>query len=272
MRGFFIIEYYGIFGGGGIKGIAYLGALEALAQRGFRIKAVGGTSIGAIVASLLAVGYQPFELIDLLKTIDFTAFMNHFTIKDFSKVVKEKGLYSMSDIEYYLTSLYQRKNKLYYYQVKSAEGYLLRVVTTSLDVKNLFNKKQIIIPDDLIRLGINADSFPIARSVIMSSTYPGYYKPHKIDNTLFMDGGVIEKITTNLFSDRVGLKIAFRLMKKVEVPFEKVDDVHIINIPTNKTKTFAFGLSNKEKAQLLKNGYQAAALWIKEYFLINSFL
>ena len=54
--------------GGGIRGIAYGGALQELEARGVlaRLERVGGTSAGAIQAVLLAVGYSAQEIIDVL--------------------------------------------------------------------------------------------------------------------------------------------------------------------------------------------------------------
>ena len=51
--------------GGGIKGIALLGAIYYLNEQGYEFKKIAGTSAGAIVASLLAVGYKGNELKEL---------------------------------------------------------------------------------------------------------------------------------------------------------------------------------------------------------------
>ena len=53
--------------GGGIKGIALLGAIYYLNEQGYEFKKIAGTSAGAIVASLLAVGYKGNELKDAIK-------------------------------------------------------------------------------------------------------------------------------------------------------------------------------------------------------------
>lgn len=57
-----------IMEGGGIRGIAYGGALRELEERGVLrgIERVGGTSAGAIQAALLAVGYSASEVIAVL--------------------------------------------------------------------------------------------------------------------------------------------------------------------------------------------------------------
>ncbi|WP_018330611.1 patatin-like phospholipase family protein [Actinomycetospora chiangmaiensis] len=47
--------------GGGVKGIALVGAVDRLLER-FEVRRVGGTSAGAIVAALIAAGYSREEL------------------------------------------------------------------------------------------------------------------------------------------------------------------------------------------------------------------
>jgi NTE family protein len=56
------MDIFGVFEGGGAKGLAHVGALRAVEERGFRFCAVAGTSIGAIIASLIAAGYRSDEL------------------------------------------------------------------------------------------------------------------------------------------------------------------------------------------------------------------
>ncbi len=50
-----------MLGGGGARGFAHLGVLRALAEAGVPIDWVGGTSIGAIIAALVAQGVSPDE-------------------------------------------------------------------------------------------------------------------------------------------------------------------------------------------------------------------
>lgn len=48
-----------VLSGGGARGIAHLGVLEALEESGIRIDAMAGTSAGAIAAALYAAGNRP---------------------------------------------------------------------------------------------------------------------------------------------------------------------------------------------------------------------
>ena len=52
----------GVFEGGGAKGVLYVGALEAMAERNLWFSAVAGSSAGAITAALIASGMGPSEI------------------------------------------------------------------------------------------------------------------------------------------------------------------------------------------------------------------
>jgi len=62
-----------IFEGGGVKGIAYVGALQVLEEKGILpgITRVGGTSAGAINAVLLGLNFTPQETLRILNKLDF---------------------------------------------------------------------------------------------------------------------------------------------------------------------------------------------------------
>ncbi len=65
-----------VFEGGGVRGVAYGGALDVLDRTGIlsQVKAVAGTSAGAITAALVALGYTPAEIKDLFLYVDFNKF------------------------------------------------------------------------------------------------------------------------------------------------------------------------------------------------------
>ncbi len=59
------MQAFGVFEGGGVRGYAHFGALHACEDRGIEFVGVAGTSIGAIVAALVAVGYTSAELYEV---------------------------------------------------------------------------------------------------------------------------------------------------------------------------------------------------------------
>ena len=60
------LECNAVFKGGGAKGIAYVGALEALEMWDVKCVEVAGSSAGAITATLVACGYTAAEVIELM--------------------------------------------------------------------------------------------------------------------------------------------------------------------------------------------------------------
>lgn len=66
----------GVFEGGGVKGIALVGALEEIEQAGYHFVNVAGTSAGAIAATLVAAGYSAAELKSIMMDLPFHKFMD----------------------------------------------------------------------------------------------------------------------------------------------------------------------------------------------------
>lgn len=65
-----------IMKGGGVKGLAYVGAIKELMTAGYTFDWLVGTSAGAIAAVLLAAGYTTEELEKLLKEKRFQEFFD----------------------------------------------------------------------------------------------------------------------------------------------------------------------------------------------------
>lgn len=86
-----------VFEGGGVKGIAYIGALKILEQRELlrHVTRVGGTSAGAINALLLGLGYSNAEQLELLRSLDFWRFMDDSfgVIRDVRRLANDFGWY-----------------------------------------------------------------------------------------------------------------------------------------------------------------------------------
>lgn len=84
-----------IFEGGGVKGIAYIGAMQILENRGVLqdIHRVGGCSAGAINALIFSLGYTLHEQKEILQATDFNQFMDDSwgVIRDIRRLAKDFG-------------------------------------------------------------------------------------------------------------------------------------------------------------------------------------
>ncbi len=261
-----ITKYNAIFGGGGIKGIAYLGSILALEQHGFIINKAGGTSVGAIIASLLVMGYTSNDLIDLLKQIKLDDFTNKSPIKSVKNIFINQGLISSQPLYDLLKPLYLKKHYWYYQDIIKNNDSRLKVVTTLIK-KSKPIIQEIIIPDDLKILNINQNKFPIIDSVIMSSTYPIYFSPYKLNNQIYLDGGLKEKINLTLFANEPLLRLAFTLNKKVKEPYRRIKGGYLLQIDTKNIKTLHFKITKQEIKTLIENGYNATINWLQNEWL-----
>ncbi len=101
--------------GGGIRGIAYGGALQKLEQRGILrgLTRVGGTSAGAIQAALLAVGYSAQEIIEVVNATPIQR-LNDGRFIFFGgthRLVQQYGWYRGDEFATYLSELVARKTQ-----------------------------------------------------------------------------------------------------------------------------------------------------------------
>jgi len=86
-----------VFEGGGVKGVAYIGAMQVLDRLGMLggIRRVGGTSAGAINALIFALGYDIRAQQEILRSSDFTRFLDSSfgVIRDIRRLARHFGWY-----------------------------------------------------------------------------------------------------------------------------------------------------------------------------------
>lgn len=171
------LEYACLFGGGAVRGFAHIGAIKAFDELGIKIGTLAGSSVGAIIASALAVGYSYDEIEDIFLNINFELFKDI----DFSKTVAlSKGNVFLDRMREIIETKFYGKNykkgKNPPVTFKDLDKNLI-IITT--DLKNFeckeFSKKST--PD-----------FEIAHAIRISACMPGLMKPVKIDDKILVDG------------------------------------------------------------------------------------
>ena len=102
-----------VFEGGGVKGIAYIGAMQVLNNRGIlpEIRRVGGTSAGAINALLFALGYTIPEQKEILQDTNFNKFMDDSwgVIRDIRRLARDFGWYKGDFFDTWVGELIYRR-------------------------------------------------------------------------------------------------------------------------------------------------------------------
>ena len=84
--------------GGGVKGVAHIGALKAFEESNIDFEYISGSSSGSIVATLYAVGYQADEIYQLfqkyskkIKYFDMQVVWDMNRQKFFKRICKSEG-------------------------------------------------------------------------------------------------------------------------------------------------------------------------------------
>ncbi len=102
-----------IFEGGGVKGVAYAGAIKVLEEKGVmsNIVRVGGTSAGAINAVLVGLGYTSAQTLDIMNKLDFNKFMDDDlgVFRDIDRLLNEFGWHKGAFFRKWISKLIKKK-------------------------------------------------------------------------------------------------------------------------------------------------------------------
>ena len=78
-----------VLSGGGAKGAAHIGVIKALEENNIPIDYITGTSIGAIIGSLYAMGYSPEEMLELMLSKEFAYWQTGTVEEQYTYYFKE---------------------------------------------------------------------------------------------------------------------------------------------------------------------------------------
>ncbi len=198
----------GVFSGGGVKAIAYAGALAAAEEAGYGDwHQLAGTSAGAITAAAVAAGYDSKALTERLMKFDLA------TVADIGwprRIAQIRNLIRHHAIARGLT-LHGWIEQLLEQAPRPARTFgelscRLRVVST-----DLVHHRMVVFPDDAPKyLDPNGnpwkpEELPIADAVRMSAGYPFMFAPWPLRDAVsgqagaLVDGGIVSGFPVFLF-------------------------------------------------------------------------
>lgn len=182
--------------GGGIRGIAHAGVLKALLDNGISVDIIGGTSAGALVGVLYAMGYTPDYIYEAFKLyskeivgLNGGLMFSGVRGKILGNEAGIKGLKSGKSLEKVFERMALRKG------YKNVEEILeIPVVITSVDIRD---GKEYIFTNSVPNVE-NADKYitniGIGKAVRASSSFPGIFCPCEFEGHSFYDGGILDNV------------------------------------------------------------------------------
>jgi NTE family protein len=207
--------------GGGFFGYAEVGVLKQLEQSDrVNIDDIRGTSVGSIIAALMAVGYTSDEMKDILFTLKIDELIQDSRIP-YVNLYMEYG-------EYHAHALYQAIENLIHARTGKENCTFsdikidLHIIATNLNLQRqvIFNRK-------------SHPELPISLAVRASFAYPGVITPIKIGEDMYNDGGLCINYPIMTFEDHeldnvIGITFAAQgendacqLTKRVEITDHK---------------------------------------------------
>lgn len=161
-----------VLSGGGSRGIAHIGVLRALLERGIEPDCIAGVSSGAIVGALYAAGHSPAKMFEFFRRTDPFRFAN---VAGLSK----PGIWD--------TMKYVPAFRRYFPD----------------DSFGKLKRKLRILATDLLRgEGVVFEQGPLILPVLASSSVPMVFSPTEINGRWYGDGGIIDNFPVRLLLGR----------------------------------------------------------------------
>ena len=264
-----------VLSGGSSKGIIILGALQ-YAYDNFLLNKVTnyiGTSIGAIICYLLAIGYTPIEIVIYICTNQLFEKIQHFNIV---AMINGVGAISFNNIYEHLEKMTIEK---------------LGYIPTFLDLKEKYLKNFIcvtynITEDKTEYLSYeNYPNLPCLIGLRMSANLPLIFENYKYGNSFYIDGGITDNFAIDI-GDKIGKKVLGILItsdsenfnnnpessilefiyKLIFIPISQIleyklknisdEKCKIIKLCYDKIKFFDFNINSKTKLDFFSFGYE----------------
>lgn len=166
--------------GGGARGFAHFGVMQAMKEYGIRPDIISGTSAGAIAGVMMAAGRSPEECLE---------FFTHKKVLNFARFTMSKiGLMSMAGMESRLKD---------FLKISTFEELEIPLVVTATDIDNA--------------LSVHFNQGELISCVLASCSIPIIFIPREINGIKYVDGGVFMNLPVRPIREKCEKVIAVEI-------------------------------------------------------------
>lgn len=192
-----------VLSGGAASGIAHIGVLKALEENHIPIDYITGTSMGALIGSLYAIGYSPDQIEQMVKSEQFRNWSEGIIDQKYAYYFKRDEnnsswiSFKLSDSS--LTSILPT-NLI----SPTAMDFGIMELTGGASAAANYNFDSLFIPFRCVASDIEQKKSVIfrkgdlAEAIRASTAYPFYIKPIMVDGKLLYDGGLYNNFPSNI--------------------------------------------------------------------------
>ena len=192
-----------VLSGGGAKGMTHIGIIRALEENNIPIDYITGTSMGAIVGSLYAMGYSPDDMEKMLKSPDFKKWYSSGGIEEEYMYYFKMNPTTPEFINIQLSKMKMAKKvKTRFLPSSVVDPMHMNIVFVELyaqaTAKCRGNFDQLFVPfrcvasDVYNKRPLIMSNGDLGDAVRASMSFPGMFKPIEIDSVLAYDGGIYD--------------------------------------------------------------------------------
>jgi NTE family protein len=190
-----------VLSGGGAKGIAHVGVLRVLEEAGIPVDYIVGTSMGAIVGGLYAIGYDAAALDSIVRQQNWS-FLLSDKVQRFDLSLQER----VEEEQYLLTLPFDRLNATTRRPLGLVSGHNILNLFTELtvgyhgdiDFSSLPIPFRCVAADIKSRREIILTNGDLAQAMRASMAIPGFFTPVLVDDLALVDGGVLNNFPTDV--------------------------------------------------------------------------
>jgi predicted patatin/cPLA2 family phospholipase len=198
------------FSGGGVKGISFIGALEELEKNDLidlnKIDTYCGTSVGSMYSFLLNIGLTIQEIKDFIIAFNFSKLTGDVDCVNF---LENFGINNGDRIKFifikFIEIKYNKKDITFEELYEITKKKLIIIGT------NLTEGKEEVFSVDL------TPSFSVINAIRISISVPIIFTPFKINNILYVDGGIVNNFPINHCPEYKTLGLYIKNSKKKEI-------------------------------------------------------
>jgi NTE family protein len=193
-----------VLSGGGAAGLAHIGVLKALEEYGIRIDYISGTSAGALVGSLYAVGFTPEQIESFILSDEFLVMTRGETLPQQEFLLrKEEDHAGMISLSLSKDSLLKKSLPTNFVSSSFLDFSMLKYLGIPSDgihndFDNLFVPFRCVASDVAQKKSVVFSKGNLNEAVRASMTFPFYLKPLEIEGNLLFDGGLYNNFPTDV--------------------------------------------------------------------------
>ena len=199
-----------VLSGGGAKGMTHIGIIRALEENNIPIDYITGTSMGAIIGSLYAMGYSPDDMEALLRSEDFKRWYSGQVEPEYGYYFKQnRPTPEFFNIRFsFKDSLHIKPQILPTSMVNPIQMNLVFVelfaratAACSGDFNRLFVPFRCIASDVYNKKPLIMRRGDLGDAVRASMSFPFVFRPIEIDSVLAYDGGIYNNFPTDIMRE-----------------------------------------------------------------------